>query len=461
MAFAGLSACDRVSSGLETNTHISSGELPQRGATPLPDIGRQPPEVRITPSDDGRGKPGSSQASDEPNLDIDFQALRAYIESVADIFEERYVSVFIVADTNGAFYHYGYRTLNFHPSEENRSKAQREMYLYVLPNEDESDVRRMNVALIPRSSTAFDGYAQWLLPNRTWTPAQSSDVMQKAGSNSILDSYLECGWVTEYVLKESLSGDYYSLEIVSQEYSCAVTYIDDSNDELGEGGGVCWSCNEDGGGGVDVLTSCNGDSNAYWDPICPNRCVGGDTNREPALSGMDCDKICDYDNDFLDRMDTQAEIHRMWNGSYGFNNNPLPHSQRIEMVTFVNLYADGWEFQEMATDNVSSCHIIPALGTKINLGALNAIIHTHPFYPDEVIMDQRCYNYANSRLLAKGDSPIAFGEAQYRATSVSEADSNMIKRTGVPMYVVDKDAVRKIDPSNPSVYSDVFTNCWN
>ena len=207
------------------------------------------------------------------------------------------------------------------------------------------------------------------------------------------------------------------------------------------------SCLPGGGSSVPSQPDCSGVLNgtAYWDPVCPGRCVGGSTGREPALEGMDCDKICeDYGDSFLNRMDVQAEIHRMWNASYGPNSSPLPHDQRNEAVTFVNLFANNeWKFVTGTAQNVNSCFIE---GLRIGRSnALFAILHTHPYVPDERVYDPRCYDRINARLVAEGLKPASPGDGFYNAGNVSGPDSSLVARFEVPMYVIDREGVRKLD----------------
>jgi len=165
LAASGWSGCERVSSGEDTGPSLTPEELPLRGETMLPDIGRPLPDIRIIPQGDHRGKSGMGQASDnQPGLHIDEVALRAYIETMADIFQEPHLSLFIVADSTGEFYSYGYRIIDFHPVEQELSGGQRELYIYVHPNEAGDGLYRMNVGLIPRSQSAFEDYQRWLLP---------------------------------------------------------------------------------------------------------------------------------------------------------------------------------------------------------------------------------------------------------------------------------------------------------
>jgi len=192
---------------------------------------------------------------------------------------------------------------------------------------------------------------------------------------------------------------------------------------------------------------------------------GRDTGRYPATDGMDCDKICDYDSSFLNRMDVQAEIHRMWNASFGPNSSPLPHNQQNESVVFLEYYGgEGESYRVIEPESVSSCHIQignPFDGKNNKRDAVRAILHTHPFSPGDVIMDQRCVDYRNS-LLEPGEEPFELGTLPpYSAYQVSRGDRNVVRQLGKPMYVIDREGIRRINPEKPSVYEHHFDHCWN
>ena len=114
---------------------------------------------------------------------IDHQALRTYIESLSEILEQSFVTVFVQVDSSGAFYHYGYRALQFHEDVVEAASGKRELFFYLQPNRDNDDVWRMNVALLPRTPGAFDGYRRWLVPDYyQGRQASSCGVAPKKGS---------------------------------------------------------------------------------------------------------------------------------------------------------------------------------------------------------------------------------------------------------------------------------------
>ncbi|MDV7395554.1 hypothetical protein RZS08_29470, partial [Arthrospira platensis SPKY1] len=84
-----------------------------------------------------------------------------------------------------------------------------------------------------------------------------------------------------------------------------------------------------------------------------------------------------------------------------------------------------------------------------------------PFSHGDLIMDQRCVDYRNSRL-GPGVELFQLGTLPpYNAYDVSDGDQNIVRQAGKPMYVIDREAVRLINPANPSVYERHFNHCWN
>ncbi|MCC5924924.1 MAG: M23 family metallopeptidase [Bacteroidetes bacterium] len=249
--------------------------------------------MRVVPPGENRGKSGSALAGTAPQLNLNRAELRAYIESVADIHNERYISLFVVAVSSGGVYHYAYETLNFYPIEEELSKGERELFIYVRPNNTGEGVFHMNVGLIPRTRSAFEDYQRWLLPfHENSTPRQNQSAYQENGKslNLQFDSTEQtCYFTSEFV---NLGDNWWDgFEVVIVEH-CVVDSIVDSTDET-SGGGICWSCEagESSGSSNIPPSGCNGDPNAYWDPVCPARCVGGDTDLNRANPGDDCNNL--------------------------------------------------------------------------------------------------------------------------------------------------------------------------
>jgi len=374
---------------VDTGPSLTPEELPLRGETVLPHIGQPPPDIHITPQGDNRGKSATMALSEAPYTHtIDHQALRTYIESLSEILEQSFVTVFVQVDSSGAFYHYGYRALQFHEDVVEAASGKRELFFYLQPNRDNDDVWRMNVALLPRTPGAFDGYRRWLVPDYyQGRQASSCGVAPKKGHSAVQSG---SGFICfEWSHLACVGGPGVQEQCNRYHYvSCHPADHNelDNSDHAGSGiSDPCWTCDGDptdvGNGGMPIPTGCDGDPNAFTDDC--GRCVGGNTGRDPATDGMDCDKICDYDSSFLNRMDVQAEIHRMWNASFGPNNSPLPHDQRNESVVFLEYYrGEGESYRVIEPESVSSCHIHvgnPFDGKNNKRDAVRAILHTHPF----------------------------------------------------------------------------------
>jgi len=285
---------------VDTGPSLTPEELPLRGETMLPDIGRPLPDIRIIPQGDHRGKSGMGQASDnQPGLHIDEVALRAYIEAMADIFQEPHLSLFIVADSTGEFYSYGYRIIDFHPVEQELSGGQRELYIYVHPNEAGDGLYRMNVGLIPRTQSAFEDYQRWLLPeyHENGKPVFSpANARAKQEASQIQGTVRICIWVPHVIVgPQSGSPEGWAITYYPACWSVWVP-LGGSPQDTGPGGGNgCWetdSCRPNtGGDGRDGLdrTGCDGDPKAFRDHC--GRCVGGDTRRFAAPAGADCNNL--------------------------------------------------------------------------------------------------------------------------------------------------------------------------
>lgn len=96
--------------------------------------------------------------------------------------------------------------------------------------------------------------------------------------------------------------------------------------------------------------------------------------------------------------------------------------------------------------NTSSCHFD---GGSFSIPSnIVALIHTHPYSNGDVINDPRCGS----------------GSKIYDGDDVSNGDENLMRAfiandRSVPFYVMDKDKIRVIDPSNPSKYDDTINRC--
>lgn len=96
--------------------------------------------------------------------------------------------------------------------------------------------------------------------------------------------------------------------------------------------------------------------------------------------------------------------------------------------------------------NTSSCHF-SAPGAQIPTNAVG-LVHTHPYGHGDTLNDPRCPS------------------GTYNAYNVSSLDAAMVQAIKdepslppIPMYVIDKDNIRVIQPSNPSQYSQTHNRC--
>jgi len=190
--------------------------------------------------------------------------------------------------------------------------------------------------------------------------------------------------------------------------------------------------------------------------------TGGSSGDGSGGSGDDCDpgaidqpagceepepEPCQTGDSNLDNTSFQQQMAATWVTSFGDESNPLPHDQRNEAMILVTAISSGLEFEEIVPDTVSSCRFSAAPGTTIPTNAV-ALIHTHPYSDGDVINDPRC------------------SAGSYDGTTVSPGDEALMQAISdatslppIPMYVIDKDKIRVIQPSNPSQYAQTDNRC--
>ncbi|WP_069130069.1 hypothetical protein [Rhodohalobacter halophilus] len=207
-----------------------------------------------------------------------------------------------------------------------------------------------------------------------------------------------------------------------QEYVCTAPPCDGGEDEE-NGDGPPYG---DGGGGTP-----------------PGDGGGGDNDEElPEFL-----EPCDTGNAHLDDVPFQDAMYQAWFDSYGPDDEPYAHDQRNETMVIVTATSSGYAFEEIPPGpETSSCHF-SAPGTSIPSNIV-ALIHTHPYGHNDTIEDSKCPAGA------------------YNGNSVSSSDAALVQTIhdepslpSIPMYVIDKDKIRIIQPSNPNQYSQTFNRC--
>jgi hypothetical protein len=219
------------------------------------------------------------------------------------------------------------------------------------------------------------------------------------------------------------------------------TYV--SENDPGSGGGPGDPSDDPGECDPMGTEPCFDDGGGSVPPPEPDPC---DDDNPPTY----CENPCETGNSHVDAIESQITMDNGWIASYGSENNPLPHDQRNEKMFIIIDKNSHFDFTEIEPNDVSSCHFI-ASGISIPSNAIG-FFHTHPYAPDELITDQRCLDY-------RGWDVETYGYPKYNAENVSAGDSALVSATGLPIYVIDNEKIRTIDPSDPSEYSDTDDRC--
>ena len=149
----------------------------------------------------------------------------------------------------------------------------------------------------------------------------------------------------------------------------------------------------------------------------------------------------------MDDSGVQQAMENIWNKSYGSTESGLDHNQRNEAMFMVLATTSGYKIEAIpAGPETSSCHFD---GGRYDIPSnIVALIHTHPYSDGDSINDPRCRS------------------AEANNNEVSSRDSKIIRQINnstvlppTPMYVMDKEKIRIIQPSNPSKYSLAINRC--
>lgn len=155
---------------------------------------------------------------------------------------------------------------------------------------------------------------------------------------------------------------------------------------------------------------------------------------------------CDTGDPILDEEVVQLTMYDVWNDSYGPNNDPFDDADRRERMFVVMTTSSGYEVEEFELgSNTSPCHFD---GSNVSIPSnIVALFHTHPFGDGDDVN-------------APGCPPM------YDGDYVSQADRNLVESIAnhpnlppIPMYVMDEDKIRNLDPSDTSQYSQNIGRC--
>lgn len=294
------------------------------------------------------------------------------------------------------------------------------------------------------------GADSWLSAYQQDPQANDTSSVDRTHSKWVCDYW----WVTE-VCQGDGNGGTVEGTCVTTQVECVSSHYEiegSGGGGLGGGGGdrgpssdPCEPCDDStmrcdlGGGDGQVPIGCQVDPPPP--PINPCEYV----NPPEYCSQEPCDTNGEYP--VLGNADVQNAMDDAWLESYGSEDNPLPHGQRNEAMFMVLATIDGYVIEEIPPGpETSSCHFdFDGANITSNIAAL---IHIHPYSDGDDPDDPRCKSgFYNADDVSVGDEAIV----QFISNSTILPDT--------PMYVMDKDKIRVIQPSNPSQYSETINRC--
>jgi len=298
---AAWSACERVTSALEPSPTLTPSDLPVRGQTPLPTLLNKEVSITFKSALDPVGL--RHKAGPTPTPQVNAQELETMLMVLTATLHTPHVAIFGSVDTTSSQWRYAYTALKFdvHVLASAGQKTIPFLYTHITS----TGMTEIVAAMIPDTPAAHRAMRLWLKAPMT-TDVQlsenASNVREKGGSGSILNSYA-CGPEGAYdcaiiVWSEGLITLYCWPKMCVRAHS----NIDEYEDPFAGGGSGDPACRDfpelcapDAGYVSEIPTyyDCNGKANglAYWDPVCPARCVGGGTGRQAAKPGDDCNNL--------------------------------------------------------------------------------------------------------------------------------------------------------------------------
>ncbi len=221
---------------------------------------------------------------------------------------------------------------------------------------------------------------------------------------------------------------------------------------------------DNGGGGLDGGEGVGGGGNdsdpcAPCQPHMPCSNRGGTPGGCAAPGGGDLDPLdpddpgepepCETGGKYpaLDAEIVQQAMDEAWLESYGSSDNPLDDDQRNEALFLVYSTNNGYSIEVVpAGPETSSCHFDG--GNYTITSNIVALIHVHPYSDGDTVNDPAC------------------GSGTYDGDVVSEEDRSVVQEINsstvippTPMFVIDKDKIRIIKPTNPYQYSNTIGRC--
>lgn len=243
------------------------------------------------------------------------------------------------------------------------------------------------------------------------------------------------------VVYNANTGEVYSITVECVRWDYYVYYC-------GDGSGIpSTNPNDPGSGGPpsgnqeDIEDPCNPSGPAQFPPPeCMTPC---EWMTDPPT--WMCGDPCNTNDPILDDINVQKAMHDAWTESYGSTNSPLAHDQRNEAMFMVLATSSGYEIEEISPGpNTSSCRFDG--GSYSVPSNIVALLHTHPYSDGDPINDPRC------------------SLGVYDGDDVSDGDENLMQQFSsvgynIPFYVIDKDKIRVIEPSDASQYDETINRC--
>ena len=302
LATSGWTGCELIDTSTAIDSTLQPHELPRTGQSPLPVVANT--EVLLTirssnPADDVRLKPGQT-----PQPEVDTIALTQLLTQLTVTLDYPHIAVFAALDSTGSQWEYGYTNLTFHQDVLAQAGGKSRPFLYTRVNEDGFMV--VVTAMLPDTPSARLNFRRYL---NVHTPqeVQSGQHRLKRShpSTGVQTTCGSEGWFDCAILTVMTDG---TVVIECWPRICVEAQRLDNDWEGGggstggSGGGLtedppCVSdplgCLPGGDSSIPSQQDCSGVLNgtAFWDPVCPGRCVGGDTDRLPAKPGDDCNNL--------------------------------------------------------------------------------------------------------------------------------------------------------------------------
>ncbi|MEX2457016.1 MAG: hypothetical protein WD381_06860 [Balneolaceae bacterium] len=157
-------------------------------------------------------------------------------------------------------------------------------------------------------------------------------------------------------------------------------------------------------------------------------------------------EVCDTSDPIIDDYNVQLAMFEVWKDSYGPNHDPLDDNDRRERMFMVTATSSGYEIEEFEPGpDTSPCHFD---GGSISIPSnIVALFHTHPFGDGDSVNATSCPPVYNGDFVSQADRNLV------------EEIANNLALPAIPMYVMDKDKIRVLDPSDTSQYSQTIDRC--